>query len=260
VIAYHAESTLNQVLDRIPRRVFDEFDCEVLIVDDASLDRTYEIGRQYRERNPDLDITVLKNALNQGYGGNQKVGYRYAIEQGFDLVAMLHGDGQYAPEELPRLLEPFRDARADAVFGSRMIHRFAALRGGMPVYKFIGNRFLTVVQNALLGSSLSEFHSGYRIYSIAALRALPFELNADEFHFDTEIIIQLHGARRRIVELPIPTFYGNEISRVNSLKYAKDVLLAVVLNWAHRNGLMYQRRFDTARFHCAEETERLARD
>ncbi len=247
VIAYHAESTLSEVLNRIPRSIFDSFECEVLIVDDASADQTFEIGHAYRLQNPSLPITVLRNTLNQGYGGNQKVGYTYAIQQGFDFVAMLHGDGQYAPEELPRLMEPLVRAEADAVFGSRMLEPGAARRGGMPLYKFVGNKILTHVENTLLGTRLSEFHSGYRIYSVEALKKIPFRLNSNVFHFDTEIIIQLLNANLRIKELPIPTYYGDEICRVNGMKYAKDVVLAVAQNSAHRAGLLYQRRFDTSR-------------
>lgn len=244
VIAYHAEATLAAVLDRIPRVVFDSFDCEVLIVDDASEDRTYQIGQEYRVAHPHLPITVLQNPVNKGYGGNQKVGYSYAICHKFDIVAMLHGDGQYAPEELPRLLQPLVEARADAVFGSRMMERFGALRGGMPLYKFVGNKVLTTIENALLGTTLSEFHSGYRLYSVRALEALPFLLNSDAFDFDTEIIIQLLNGNYRIVELSIPTFYGEEISRVNGPKYAKDILLSVIENVFHRRGIVYRRRFD----------------
>lgn len=245
VIAYQAEATLVQVLNRIPRSIFEDFICEVLIVDDASKDRTFEIGHDYKRQNPSLPITVLRNTLNQGYGGNQKVGYTYAVQRGFDFVAMLHGDGQYAPEELPRLLQPLVRGEADAVFGSRMMDRFGALRGGMPLYKFVGNKILTRIENTLLGTKLSEFHSGYRIYSVAALRQVPFKLNSGEFHFDTEIIIQLLNAGLRIQELPIPTYYGDEISRVNGMKYAKDVVMSVARNAVHRSGLLYQRRFDT---------------
>jgi len=244
VIAYYAESTLASVLERIPQTVFDEFDCEVLIVDDASEDKTFEIGHEYRSSHPEIPMVVLRNTLNQGYGGNQKVGYTYALAKGFDFVAMLHGDGQYAPEELPRLMQPLVAGQADAVFGSRMMETFGALRGGMPFYKYVGNKILTGLQNALLSTKLSEFHSGYRIYSTKALQRIPFRLNSNEFHFDTEIIIQLLNAGQRIVELPIPTYYGGEICRVNGMKYAKDVLLAVVKNTAHRSGLLYQRRFD----------------
>jgi glycosyltransferase involved in cell wall biosynthesis len=244
VIAYYAESTLKSVLERIPPGVLTTFDCEILIVDDASEDRTFAIGRQYKEAHPDMPITVLRNTYNQGYGGNQKVGYAYAIANHFDFVAMLHGDGQYAPEELPRLVEPLRARRTDVVFGSRMLHRFAALKGGMPVYKYVGNKILTKIQNILLGTSLSEFHSGYRVYSIRALERVPFLLNSNDFHFDTEIIIQLLNAGMRITELPIPTYYGNEICRVNGIKYAGNVLWATLLNVAHRAGLLYQRRFD----------------
>jgi 2-polyprenyl-3-methyl-5-hydroxy-6-metoxy-1,4-benzoquinol methylase len=156
----------------------------------------------------------------------------------------VHGDGQYAPEELPNLLQPLREGRADAVFGSRMLTRFGALQGGMPLYKFVGNKILTYVQNRMLGTRLSEFHSGYRIYAVKTLEAIPYRLNSNDFHFDTEIIIQLFNARMRIAELPIPTYYGNEICRVNGMKYAKDVFMATLRNVFHRTGLLYQRRFD----------------
>jgi glycosyltransferase involved in cell wall biosynthesis len=244
VIAYYAESTLRRVLERIPGAIFQEFDCEILVVDDASLDRTFAIGRQYKESHPDIPMTVLRNEFNRGYGGNQKIGYAYAIAERFDFVAMLHGDGQYSPEVLPRLMRPLREGTADAVFGSRMMQGFEALRGGMPLYKFVGNRILTWIQNRLLGTRLTEFHSGYRIYTVQALRRIPYRLNSNDFHFDTEIIIQLFNADARVIELPIPTYYGDEICRVNGMRYAKDVLLATVKNVAHRAGLLYQRRFE----------------
>src|SRR4029078_3361100 len=121
---------------------------------------------------------------------------------------------------------------------------FGALRGGMPLYKFVGNKILTRLQNLLLGTRLSEFHSGYRVYRTSALRRVPFRLNSNDFHFDTEIIIQMLNAGLRLCELPIPTYYGNEISRVNGLVYAKDVLAATLKNTLHRSGVLYQRRFD----------------
>ncbi len=244
VIAYYAEASLEKVLDRIPRRVFDDFDCAILVVDDASQDRTFEIGRDYQRKHPELRMTVLRNEYNQGYGGNQKVGYSFAAAEGYDFVAMVHGDGQYAPEELPRLLAPLVEDRADAVFGSRMISTFGALRGGMPLYKYVGNKILTRAQNALLGTSLSEFHSGYRVYRTATLEKTQYLLNTNDFHFDTEIILQLLNLGARIVELPIPTYYGDEISRVNGMRYAKDVIVATARNVAHRSGVLYQRRYD----------------
>ena len=244
VIAYYAEDTLARVLDRLPRAIFADYDCEILVVDDASEDRTQAVGRAYRNAHPDVVITVLRNEFNQGYGGNQKVGYAYAIREGFDIVCMLHGDGQYAPEELPRLVAPLRDGHAEAVFGSRMMTRLGALKGGMPVYKFVGNRILTTLQNLLLGSHLTEFHSGYRAYSVAALQRIPYRLNSNDFHFDTEIIIQLMNAGQRIVELPIPTYYGDEMCRVNGMAYAKNVMVATLRNVAHRSGILYRRRFE----------------
>ena len=220
------------------------YDCEVLVVDDASTDRTFAIGRNWQAAHPERRVTVLRNEYNQGYGGNQKVGYRYAIKEGFDYVAMVHGDGQYAPEELPRLLEPLVKGEADVVLGSRMLEAGQARKGGMPLYKWLGNRVLSTMQNALLGSKLSEFHSGYRIYRVAALARLPFTLNTNDFHFDSEILIQFLNAGLRIVELPIPTYYGDEICYVNGLKYAKDVAVVTLQNVAHRMGILYQRRFD----------------
>ncbi len=244
VVAYHAEATLAKVFDRVPRSLFVDYDCEVLVIDDASTDRTYEIGRTYLADHPEFRLRVLRNRYNQGYGGNQKLGYAYAIKEGFDLVALLHGDAQYAPEELPALTKPVADGEADAVFGSRMLVPGAASRGGMPLYKLVGNKILTRIQNAVLRTSLSEFHSGYRIYAVATLRRLPFLLNSNDFHFDTEIIIQLLNLGARIVELPIPTYYGGEISRVNGLRYAKNVVVATLRNASHRAGIYYQRRYD----------------
>lgn len=252
IIAYYAESTLRWVLDRVPGQLFQSFDCELLVVDDASLDATFTIGLDYQRNQSPVPMTVLRNEHNQGYGGNQKVGYSFAIDRQFDFVALVHGDGQYAPEELPRLLAPLVRGEADAVFGSRMLEPRKALRGGMPLYKYVGNRVLTTLQNTLLGSRLSEFHSGYRIYSVKALTKVPFRLNSNDFHFDTEIIIQLLNAKLKIEELPIPTYYGDEICRVNGMKYAKDVVWATLQNVAHRSGLRYQRRFDptpTANLH-----------
>jgi glycosyltransferase involved in cell wall biosynthesis len=244
IVAYYAESTLEQVLGRIPERLLQDYDCSILVVDDASEDRTLEVGRAYQERHPEVPLTVLRNEYNRGYGGNQKVGYAHAIALGVDAVALLHGDAQYAPEELPKLIAPVCRGEADAVFGSRMMERFAALRGGMPLYKYVGNKLLSSVQNWLLRSNLSEFHSGYRVYSVPFLKRIHFRLNSDDFHFDSEIIIQILNAGGRILELPIPTYYGNEICRVNGVKYAGDVLRVTLQNVAHRAGLLYQRRFD----------------
>jgi glycosyltransferase involved in cell wall biosynthesis len=245
IVAYNAEKTISEVLTRVPARLADDYHVEVLVLDDSSRDRTFEASRDV-QRGGDVPfpIHVLINPVNQGYGGNQKIGYHFAIEHAFDFVAMLHGDGQYAPECLPDLVRPLRDGEADAVLGSRMVEPRSALRGGMPLYKFAGNRILSWFQNRMLGASLSEFHSGYRVYSVAALQRIPFELNTNDFHFDTEIIIQLLYARLRIRELPIPTYYGDEICHVNGLRYAANVVKAVLVARTQRIGLFYDRRFD----------------
>jgi glycosyltransferase involved in cell wall biosynthesis len=246
VVAYQAESTLKDVLDRLPRTVLERYDVEVLVVDDASTDRTFEIGHNYSIAHPELPLKVLRNEYNQGYGGNQKIGYAYAASHGFDFVALIHGDGQYAPEELERLLKPLVDDDADAVFGSRMIESGTALKGGMPLYKYVGNKILTKFQNTLLRQQLSEYHSGYRIYRVSALEELHYRINTNDFHFDTEIILQLLNNGSTIVELPIPTYYGDEISRVNGIRYAWDVVVDTSANFTHRLGFWQQRRFDPA--------------
>ncbi len=243
VVAYNAEKTIESVLDRIPAELRTS-QVEVLIIDDSSPDSTFHTGLKREDQVSDFKITILRNPENQGYGGNQKLGYRYAIDHGFDIVALVHGDGQYAPEKLPVLIEPLVRGEADAVFGSRMINKKDALKGGMPLYKWIGNQVLTAFENRVLHTQLSEFHSGYRLYSTAALAKIPFERNSNDFHFDTEIIIQLVFAHLRIVEIPIPTFYGDEICRVNGIKYAIDCCKAVLRAKCHEKNLLYDRKFD----------------
>jgi 2-polyprenyl-3-methyl-5-hydroxy-6-metoxy-1,4-benzoquinol methylase len=245
IVAYHAETTIKDVLTRIPQTLADQYDAEVLIIDDASRDQTFDRGREvHREGLLPFPTTVLFNPVNQGYGGNQKIGYFYAIKHGFSFVALLHGDGQYAPECLPDLLRPLRDGEADGCFGSRMMIENGARRGGMPLYKFVGNKILSWFENWMLRTSFTEFHSGYRVYSVAALKQVPFDLNTHDFHFDTEIIVQFVRAGLRIVERPIPTYYGDEICRVNGLKYAWNVARTVVKARAQELGLFYDRKFD----------------
>ena len=243
VVAYNAEKTIDSVLDRIPESLHTP-NVEVLIIDDSSKDATFEAGVKRERSSQGFHITTLRTPVNQGYGGNQKLGYRYAINHGFDVVALLHGDGQYAPEMLPELLAPFFSEEVDAVVGSRMIHKLDALKGGMPKYKWLGNQVLTRFQNAMLGSHLSEFHSGYRLYSTAALRRIPFERNSNDFHFDTDIIIQLQFAGLTIKELAIPTFYGDEICHVNGMKYAWDIFRTMLRAKFHDKNLLYDRKFD----------------
>ena len=247
VVAYNAEGTIEKVIARIPQSLL-QCETEILIIDDCSPDRTFARARQaQKDAASGFPLTVLYNPVSQGYGGNQKIGFHYAIEHGFDIVALLHGDGQYAPECLPGLLQPLLAGEADAVLGSRMMTRFGALQQGMPLYKFAGNKILTWIQNRVLHASLSEFHSGYRLYSVAALAALPFERNTNDYHFDTEILIQLLRAGCRLRELPIPTYYGDEIRKVKGLKYAFNVLRSSLLSRAQDYSILYQRKFDVSR-------------
>jgi glycosyltransferase involved in cell wall biosynthesis len=235
VVAYNASTTLTKVLDRIPAD-FRSRITKVLVSDDHSPDETFNVGVEYL-RQTNLPIEVVHQSRNLGYGGNQKAGYHWAIANDLDVVVMLHGDGQYAPEMLPQMVAPIVEGDADAVFGSRMIEPGAARDGGMPLYKFAGNKALTKVQNSLTGATLSEWHSGYRAYRVGALKDIPFERNDQGFRFDTQIILQLLEAQKKIVEIPIPTFYGDEICYVNGTKYAKEITADVVRNRLHRLGL-----------------------
>lgn len=235
VVAYNAQTTLRRVLDRIPDATQLRV-AEVLVHDDHSTDDTTSVAHDYKVSNDRFHLTVVRHPRNLGYGGNQKAGYTYAINHGWDVVVLLHGDGQYAPEIMSDLIAPIVNGDADAVFGSRMMKRGDARKGGMPLYKFVGNRILSRVQNALTGLKLSEWHSGYRAYRVSALTQLPFVGNSDGFDFDTEIILQLAAARMNIVEVPIPTYYGDEICRVNGLSYAKDVVIDTVRYRLGRTG------------------------
>ncbi|MCB0328105.1 MAG: glycosyltransferase [Bdellovibrionales bacterium] len=243
IVAYNAEKTLDWVLDRIPRPLLTP-ENGILIIDDSSKDRTYEVGVKYEKLPEGIQLTMLRTPINQGYGGNQKLGYRYAIEKGFDAVVLVHGDGQYPPEMIEEITAPILAGDADAVFGSRMMKQGEALKGGMPLYKYVGNRILSTFQNWWLGAELSEFHSGFRAYSVRALASIPFENNTNDFHFDTEIIIQFFRKSLRIHEIPIPTYYGDEICHVDGLKYAWDVVKATLLSKIQNLGFFYQRKFD----------------
>lgn len=229
VLAYEASSTLERLFTRIPLNLGAELTA-VLICDDGSKDDTFCVAARIKQQHPHIPIELIRRPVNLGYGGNQKAGYRWMIDHGLDLVVLLHGDGQYAPECLPQMIEPILDGRADVVLGSRMLVPGAAIAGGMPLYKYVGNKILTYIQNEIVDVQLSEWHSGYRSYSVPALAKVKFDSNSDYYDFDTQIILQLIDANQKIVEIPVPTFYGDTISRVNGVKYAYRIL-GHVIRW-----------------------------
>ena len=240
IVTYNAVTTLTKVLKRITPNVWNNVE-EIAVFDDASQDATYELAMGIKALRGVQKLQVLSHPSNLGYGGNQKTGYRYFIDKGFDIVVLLHGDGQYAPEILSHLYHPIVRGEADAVFGSRMMKTYGGpLKGGMPLYKYAGNRILSVFENRALGMNLTEFHSGYRAYNLEALRHIDFSHMTDDFHFDTEIIIKLHHQGYKIKEVPIPTYYGTEICYVNGLKYAREVARAV---WRYKQTCRSVSRF-----------------
>ena len=242
IVAYNASKHIDSVLNRIPSWVSEKL-AEVFLIDDSSSDKTAEVAAQFDWPNHYAPLKIFKTPFNQGYGGNQKIGYNYAIQAEFDIVVLLHGDGQYAPEALPLILASYAD-NIDAVFGSRFIKMGDALKGGMPFYKFIGNRILTKIQNIAMRSNLSEWHSGYRSYRTRLLKRIPFSSNSSDFEFDSEIIIQTLGSGHKIAEVPIPTFYGDEICHVNGIQYACRCLLNALQYRAMQLELFYDPKFD----------------
>ena len=222
VVAYNAESTIESTLTRIPEEFVSDI-YSILISDDQSKDLTSARAANFASSSI-LPIQVISQPINLGYGGNQKFGYSWAIKNDWDVVVLLHADGQYAPEFIPQIVKPLLENKADAVFGSRMLNKRDALKGGMPKYKWIGNQTLTFLQNKLTKQNLSEWHSGYRAYTIEALRKLNLGNLSNGFRFDTQIILELLATKQRITEIPIPTFYGDEVSHVNGLEYAREII------------------------------------
>jgi glycosyltransferase involved in cell wall biosynthesis len=219
--AYNAARTLVRTYRDIPKDVVDD----VILVDDASQDDTVEIARL-------LNLKVIVHGKNLGYGGNQKTCYRAALEGGADIVVMVHPDHQYDPTLIPQMIAPIQQGEADCVLGSRMLQKGSASAGGMPIYKQIGNRVLTWIENTILGQNLSEYHTGYRAYSRRLLTSIPFTENSNNFVFDTEIIIQLLVAGFHIKEIPIPTRYFSHASSVDffrSVQYGFGILKRLVL-------------------------------
>jgi glycosyltransferase involved in cell wall biosynthesis len=222
VVAYNAESTIESTLKRIPQEFVSEI-YSILISDDRSRDLTSARASKFAD-NSRLPIQVVSQPINLGYGGNQKFGYSWAIKNDWDVVVLLHADGQYAPEFLAQILKPIIEDNADAVFGSRMLNKRDALKGGMPKYKWIGNQILTYIQNKLTKQNFSEWHSGYRAYKVEALKKINLGNLSNGFRFDTQIILELLATKQRISEIPIPTFYGDEVSHVNGLEYAREII------------------------------------
>ena len=222
VVAYNAESTIESTLSRIPEAFVSEIH-SILISDDKSKDLTSARATNFADSSR-LPIQVVSQPINLGYGGNQKFGYSWAIQNHWDIVVLLHADGQYAPEFIPQIVKPLLENKADAVFGSRMLNKRNALKGGMPKYKWVGNQILTFLQNKLTNQNFSEWHSGYRAYTVEALLKLNLGKLSNGFRFDTQIILELLAAKQRITEIPIPTYYGDEISHVNGLEYAREII------------------------------------
>ncbi|QHV98045.1 glycosyltransferase family 2 protein [Spirosoma endbachense] len=228
--AYRAALTLERTYREIP---FDLVD-DVILVDDASPDNTVDVARQLGIRH------VIRHDRNKGYGGNQKTCYAKALELGADIVVMLHPDYQYTPMLLPAMISIIGNGLYPVVFASRILGK-GALKGGMPMYKYIANRFLTFAQNLLMNQKLSEYHTGYRAFSGEVLRSLDFTHNSDDFIFDNEMIAQIFYKGYEIAEVTCPTKYFKEASSINfrrSSIYGLGVLRTSLLYFFTKLGLM----------------------
>jgi len=223
--AYHAEKTLEQTVLAIPPGVVDE----IILVDDASQDQTVEVAHR-------LGLHVVVHPENRGYGGNQKTCYRTALDRGADIVVMIHPDFQYDPAAADRMVQPIKDGTADVVLGSRFLeHRF--YNPHMPLWRNIGNVFLTTLENAAFGTRLSEFHTGYKAYHRRVLERVPFTLNSDNFVFDQEINAQIIALGYVITEVSVETRYFKEASSISfsrSVRYGLQTLITIVRFMGHR--------------------------
>lgn len=217
--AYNAEKTLRKTYQDIPPKIVDE----IILVDDGSHDKTVAIARK-------LGLRVFVHPQNRGYGGNQKTCYTLAINDGADIIVMIHPDYQYDSSLTGEIIKPILEGRFDIMLGSRIHTRSETLKGGMPLYKYIANRFLTMVENLFLGQNLSEYHTGFRAFDKKVLQTLPFHKFSDDFVFDQEILILAIKNGFRIGEISIPTRYFPDSSSINfsrSLKYGLSILFAL---------------------------------
>jgi glycosyltransferase involved in cell wall biosynthesis len=235
--AYKAEKTLERTVAEIPRDIVDE----VLLVDDASSDRTVEVGHK-------LGLRVFVHGQNLGYGANQKTCYTEALRLGADVVVMLHPDYQYDPRLIPAMASMVASGVYDVVLGSRILGR-GALRGGMPFYKYVFNRFLTATQNLLINLKLSEYHSGYRAFSRKVLETLPLLANSDDFVFDNQMLVQARALSFQFGEISCPTKYFPEASSINfrrSMVYGLGVLATSVRYVLNRWGIYRSQIFSAS--------------
>jgi glycosyltransferase involved in cell wall biosynthesis len=233
--AYNAARTLERTVAEIPMDLVDE----IVITDDASHDETVEIAKR-------LGLRTLVHHANRGYGGNQKTCYAEALRLGADVVVMLHPDYQYSPKLLPAMIGLVADGPYDVVLGSRILGG-SARRGGMPLYKYVANRFLTAVQNLLCGAKLSEYHTGYRAFSGQVLRQLPLLENSDDFVFDNQMLAQALHAGFEFGEISCPAAYFEEASSINfrrSVRYGLGVLAVALQYFLQRRGLARFAIFD----------------
>jgi glycosyltransferase involved in cell wall biosynthesis len=232
--AYHAADTLERTVADIPVGIADE----LILVDDASGDETVAVARK-------LNITVYVHDENRGYGGNQKTCYRRALEHGADIVVMLHPDYQYPPQVIPAMVALLRSGMFDVVLGSRILVR-GALAGGMPLYKYAGNRMLTLIENLLVGTKLSEYHTGFRAFTRRVLETLPLEENSDDFLFDNQMLCQAIWLGCSIGEVSSPCRYFAEASSIgfgSSVRYGFGVLRTAATFRLNRWGIGRSRLF-----------------
>lgn len=226
--AYNAATTLAATLADFPEGSVDE----VLLVDDASRDNTAELARG-------MGLTVIVHEQNRGYGGNQKTCYDYCLERGADIVVMIHPDYQYDARVIPHAVSFIELGICDVVLGNRVRSRPEAVACGMPWWKYVSNRALTLIENVALGQNLGEFHSGFRVYRRSVLERVPYRLNSDDFVFDTQFLVQAVGAGFRLGDVPVPVRYFAEASSINfrrSTIYGLRTLWTVARFWTHKLG------------------------
>ena len=244
--AYKTQDIVCSVIERIPNEVMKKT-AEIVVMDNHSPDKTYDMVLEYKKKSKLSKLKVFRHSKNLFFGGNLKAGFDYAVKHKMDIMVMLHSDGQYPPEKINELIKPIEDNKAETVFGSRFFGD--PLKGGMPFWRYLGNVFLTWMENVLIGQKFSEWHSGFTAYDCNAIRKIPFKLCEDGYEMTTDILLLFVSNKLKISEVGIPTHYGEESTSPSigrTFLYFTNSLRLAFLYFLHRTGIITIKKYKAA--------------
>ena len=244
--AFNTEKTVCSVIERIPNNVIKKI-TEIVVMDNHSSDRTYDVAQKYKKKNKLSKLKIFRHSKNIFFGGNLKSGFDYAIKHKMDIMVMLHSDGQYPSEKINDLIKPIEEDKAETVFGSRFLGN--PLKGNMPFWRYLGNIFLTQIENILVGKKFSEWHSGFTAYNCHTLKKLPFNLCENGYEMTTDILLLFILNKSRIAEIPIPTHYGEESTSPSikrTFSYFINSFKLAFLFFLHQKGIKKIKKYSLA--------------